>query len=142
MAGVLDSGVQPMAQDPMASQEFPSTDEEKDLIVEQVLSMLHSEEVMAGLKDSFANMKGDQAVDNIATFATSIVLKVVDEIEVQTKRDISPKAELGIVAMSVEELMTIAGQYGLKASPEMVANAVEIASNKYNKAVQKQSGGM
>jgi len=132
MPGVMN---QPLAQDPMAGQVYPSTDEEKDMIVEQVITMIHSDEVKQGIKDALINAQPDKVVEIISSLAVSMVTNVVGAIEEQTQRDISPQAELGIVAMSVEEMMTIGTQFGLKATEEMVGNTVQIASNKYNASV-------
>ena len=136
MAGVMN---QPLAQDPMGTELYPSTDAEKDMIVEQVVTMIHSDEVINKLKSSLINAQPEQVVEIVSTLAVAVVTNMVGAIEEQTKRDISPQAELGIVAMSIEEMMTIATQFGLQVQSEMVANAVEIASNKYNASLQ---GGM
>ena len=133
--------MQELARDPMEGQEYPSTEEEKDVIVEQVLNMLHSEEVIDTLSKSLREVNPDKAIETVAQIASAFTVKVVTTIEDQVQRDINPNAELGILAIVVEEMMTIGTQYGLQVNEEMVANTVQIASNQYNEMIKGNQGG-
>jgi len=125
---------------------YPASRGEKEELVTQVLTMLQSPQIGADIEKLLSGASGDQVMQKIATFASQVAMKVVSEIEGQ-KGDISDQVELAVVAMVSEELVTLAQQYGLKPSEEMVANIVEIASSEYNRMMgkakdSKRSGGM
>ena len=98
--------------------------------------MLHNPKMMSALKKQMMDADPNSIIEMIANLAASSTAKMVMEIEGQTGRDISPKAELGMTAIASEELVTIAQQFGLKPTKAMVANIVEIAANNYNRMIQ------
>lgn len=119
------------------TQPFPATEEEVEKLVTQVINFVHDKAVMDSVMKVFSSGR-DRLQEAIAQIATGMVIKVVAEIEDQTSRDILPDTELGILSMIIEELYTVATNYGNKVSPEEVQNTIQIASSMYNQALKQQ----
>lgn len=114
---------------------YPQNKEEAENIVVQMVNMIHSEEVGKGLAQAIQGGQ-EEPVQVMAQLGAQLAAKVVKAIEQQTKRDILPETELGVLAIAVEELATLAANFGLNVDEPMVGNIVQIASEIYNKMVE------
>ena len=117
---------------------YPANEEEGKQLVANVINMIHSEQITNSLVETLK--QGQQnPIETIGQLGAMLTLKVVSGIEKETQRDIPPETELGILSMSIEELFTIASNFGLQADEEMVRNAVQVGSGIFNK-MQSQQG--
>jgi len=119
---------------------YPATQEEAEVLVTQMVNMIHSEEVSQGLAKVIQGGNNDP-VNTISQIGAQLAVKVIKSIEQQTKRDILPETELGVLAIAVEELATISANFGLQVDQEMVANMVQIGSDMFNQMMAPAQQG-
>ena len=123
-----------------SAESYPATEEERDTLISQVLDLIHSEQTSDTLVQ-FMKTAGESPVEPIAKMASQITSKVITSIEQQTNRDVTGDTELAVLSMAVEELSTIATNFGVNFSPEMVQNSIQIGAQMFNQLMQGTKEG-
>jgi len=121
---------------------YPATEEEVETLVTQVINFIHDKNVNGGFVEHLKKGRGD-VQEVVMQTASAMAVKIISAIEQEKGRDIPPETELGVLAMVVEELYTIASNYGKEVSPEEVQNTIQVAASQFNQIQQqmKQGGG-
>lgn len=127
-------------EDPMQGAPYPADETERDTLISQVLNLIHTEKTSDSLV-SFLKTAGDSPIEPIAKMGAQLTLKTVRSIESQTGRDIPGDTELGILSMAIEELATIATNFGVSFTPEMIENSVQIGAQMYNQMMGQDTRG-
>lgn len=123
-----------------AQEPYPATQEEAEVLVTQMINMIHSEEVSKGLAQVIQNGTEDP-INTIAQIGAQLAVKTIKTLEQQTGRDILPETELGVLAIAIEELATISANFGLQVDEAMVSNMVQIGSDMFNQMIQPAQQG-
>jgi len=109
---------------------YPANEEEKETLIANVIKLIHKKETSQALLKSMQG--GQDPVEVVAKLSAMITYRVIDSLEKESRRDIPPKTELGVLQMSVEELYTVATNAGAQVDAEMVANSIEIGAAMFN----------